>query len=187
MNRREFEKAVPTFLEDVHRFLCHLCDDLQTAEDLTQETFLRALRYRSSYNADFSLKSWLLKIAHNAYRDWMRKSNLRLTVEISETPAPEPSTASFEDELLAKVPDEEVVRAVRALPEDFREVVLLRDVEEMTYQEIAEVLHCPVGTVMSRLHRGRNRLSEKLLDWARDRGWARKADKTNVRKFHGDG
>lgn len=185
MTERNLEEKAAHFLKDIYRFLYHLCEDPQTAEDLTQETFLRAFRYRSSYNPDFSLKSWLLKIAHNLYRDWLKKNSLRFSIEDPESIPKEISAPAFEERLMERIPDREVLRALKSLPDEFREVVLLRDVEEMSYQEIAEVVNCPLGTVMSRLHRGRNQLGEMLLNFARDRGWTGDTQQSKIRKFPG--
>ncbi|MCH9027444.1 MAG: sigma-70 family RNA polymerase sigma factor [Proteobacteria bacterium] len=162
MTERNFEKKAAHFLKDIYRFLYHLCEDPQTAEDLTQETFLRAFRYRSSYNPDFSLKSWLLKIAHNLYRDWLKKSSLRFSIEDPESIPKEVSTPAFEERLMERIPDREVLRAITSLPDEFREVVLLRDVEGMSYQEIAQTMECPVGTVRSRIFRAREAIDKKI-------------------------
>lgn len=172
-----FQNETIGYVDDVHRFLLHLCRDASRARDLTQETYLRAFRYRSSYDPSCSLKPWLLKIAHNVYRKWLRQASLELALPGEGLTAAEPEIASFEEELLRRIPDEEVLKALRSLPDEYREAVLLRDVEGLSYRDIAEVVGRPIGTVMSRLSRGRSLLQKKLLTYAQDRGLAKESSR----------
>lgn len=161
MNKRKFDRQCTLLLDDVYRFLFHLCGHQQTAEDLTQETFLRARRYRSSLRSDALPKSWLLKIGHNLYRDWLKKSRLVIPLDAESTREYVSDSTPVED-IFQRIQNQEVRSLLQSLPEDFREVIILQDVHELGYQEIADILDCPIGTVMSRLHRGRNLLERKL-------------------------
>jgi len=181
---KPFEKQAVCYVEDVYRFLHHLCRDPNRAQDLTQDTYLRAFRYQSSYDPSYSVKPWLMKIAHNVYREWLRRTSLELTLPVEDPPAAEPEIASFEEDLLERIPGAEILSALRSLPDEYREVVLLRDVEELSYREIAEVLQRPVGTVMSRLSRGRSLLQKKLFNYAKDRGLVR-PESFKLRRFPG--
>jgi len=177
-----FENKAIRHVEDVHRFLHHLCRDPSATRDLTQETYLRAFRYQSSYDPSYSVKPWLLKIAHNVYRERLRRASLELALPAEALSAAEPEIASFEEELLRRIPDEEVLEALQSLPDEYREAVLLRDVDGLSYREIAEVVGRPIGTVMSRLSRGRSLLQEKLFSYARDRGLTRSGS-AEIRRF----
>lgn len=161
MKKREFEQRFVHLLDDIYRFLYHLSGNQQIAEDLTHETYFRARRYRSTLKPDRSAKPWLLKIAHNQYRDWLTKNSLQMPLEtIAEKDAP--SDLDPEEQFFESVRDDQIRAALRSLPDDFREVVVLRDIHDLSYQEISEVLNCPLGTAMSRLHRARNLLARKL-------------------------
>lgn len=150
------------------------------AEDLVQETYLRAYRSFHTYTEGTNLRAWLFRILTNThinrYRSKQRRPEetdlddveefylyrrLRDRAGLGE---------SAEDELLKMFSEAEVVSAVESLPENYRVAVLLADVEGFAYKEIAEILDIPIGTVMSRLHRGRKRLQHELYDFAVSRG-----------------
>lgn len=150
------------------------------AEDLTQNTFVKALRFHDKFKAGTYIKAWLLTILRNTFiNEYRRKSRRPLEVELSgieaapETmPDPEiffePQTGRRED--LLELVDDPVRKAVESLPDDFREAVIMADLEDMSYKEIADIMGCPLGTVMSRLYRGRKLLRDSLEDYARHRG-----------------
>jgi RNA polymerase sigma-70 factor (ECF subfamily) len=154
------------------------------AEDLVQETFLRAYRGFKGYQEGTNLKAWLYRILTNTYINSYRAKRRRPEEnDLGELEdfylyrhlgGLEGARAgrSAEDELLDYVSEAEVKAAVEALPENFRMPVLLADVEGFSYKEIAEILDIPIGTVMSRLHRGRKALQKGLYDFAVDRGLA---------------
>jgi RNA polymerase sigma-70 factor, ECF subfamily len=152
------------------------------AEDLVQETYLKAYRAYGSFQAGTNLKAWLYRILTNTFINSYRAKKRRPDeTEIEEVEdlylyrrlgGLEAATAgrSAEDELLDWFTEVEVKEAVESLPEQFRLAVLLADIEGFSYKEIAEILDIPIGTVMSRLHRGRRGLQKRLYEFALDRG-----------------
>lgn len=150
------------------------------AEDLVQDTYVKAIRARHQYQAGTHLRAWLLKILRNTFINRYHRSSLERSVVGSATPDPVAdgwlSSASMnsmrnpEAAMLRPELEREIAAAIETLPEEFREVVILADVEEFSYKEVAETLGCPLGTVMSRLHRARKLLKAKLLQQAREVG-----------------
>ena len=150
------------------------------AEDLVQETYLRAFRSYASFTAGTNLRAWLFRILTNTHINRFRAKQRR----VDETELDDLEDfylykrlqdrrnfgQSAEDELLQTFSEAEVVAAVESLPENYRMAVLLADVEGFAYKEIAEILDIPIGTVMSRLHRGRKALQKELYDFAASRG-----------------
>jgi RNA polymerase sigma-70 factor, ECF subfamily len=177
------EEALPR-LDAVYRFALRLAGgDADRAEDLVQETFLRAYRSWSSFTRGSNVQAWLFTICRNVFlREQERRarreiaaSTLDMNVEaVSEAALTaneaglDPATRFFDSFI-----DEEVLAAVDALPDEFRETVVLSDLEGLAYAEVADVLGVPVGTVKSRLYRGRRLLQTRLLDYAREMGYAR--------------
>jgi RNA polymerase sigma-70 factor, ECF subfamily len=162
-------------LDALYRMARRLTRDANQAEDLVQETFARALRSRDGFELqEFGIKPWLLRIMYNLHLNRagrekrqpaaMAQEGLEDSV-VSSDHAPLPiDPASFQ------AMDEQLVRALEELPEDYRTVMLLWAVEELSYKEIAAALDIPIGTVMSRLHRARQRLAEQLRQFATDEG-----------------
>lgn len=152
------------------------------AEDLVQETYLRAYRGFGSFTEGTNLKAWLFRILTNSYINTYRAKQRRpLESDLGEVEdlylynklsSADASTfsRSAEDELMDMFTDTEVKVALEALPDNFRMPVLLADVEGFSYKEIAEILGIPIGTVMSRLHRGRKAMQKQLWDFATQRG-----------------
>jgi len=131
------------------------------AEDLVQETYLKAYRAFATFKEGTNIKAWLYRILTNTYINLYRRlGGLEGAV----------SGRSAEDEVLDHFTETDVKEAIEALPEQFRMAVLLGDVEGFSYKEIAEILDVPIGTVMSRLHRGRRALQKRLYDFGRQRG-----------------
>ncbi len=149
------------------------------AEDLTQNTFVKALRFHDKFKEGTYIKAWLLTILRNTFiNEYRRRTRRPAEVELSgtesapeTTPDPdvffEPRQDHKED--LLELVDDPVRKAIEALPDDFRNAVIMADLEDMSYKEIADVMHCPLGTVMSRLYRGRKLLRDALEDYARER------------------
>lgn len=152
----------------------------QDAEDLLQETYLKAYAHYESYREGTNLKAWLFRILKNGFINGyrQRKAGPR-EVDLERSGASfevalegvAPKAASPEDELLDRTLDGDVARAIGALPEDFRIVVELADLQDFSYREVADILEIPLGTVMSRLYRGRRLLEEALLSYGRRRGY----------------
>lgn len=176
-----------TFVEDTEPFMrslystaVRLTNNPTDAEDLVQETYLRAFRSYGSFRPGTNLRAWLFRILTNAHINRYRARKRR--PEETELDDVEDLYLyrrlrdetrygrSAEDQLMELFSEAEVVAAVEALPEAYRMAVLLADVEGFSYKEIAEILDIPVGTVMSRLHRGRKALQKELYEFAASRG-----------------
>jgi len=155
------------------------------AEDLVQEAYLRAYRGFGGFTPGTNLKAWLYRILTNTFiNNYRKKQRQPVTVLEDEIPdwylydhladgSATGDTASAEAQVLERMPDEDVRAALDALPEAFRMAVWLADVEGFAYKEIAEIMDIPIGTVMSRLHRGRKSLEKMLWDKVRERGLVR--------------
>lgn len=152
------------------------------AEDLVQETFLKAYRAYGSFTAGTNLKAWLYRILTNTYINKYRKASRRpdevdlgdvedlyLYRRVGSEESAEASRTT-EDRVLDGLVESDIKRAVESLPENFRIPVLLADLEGLSYQEIADILEIPIGTVMSRLHRGRKAMQKTLWEFASKRG-----------------
>lgn len=156
-----------------------LTRDPTDAQDLTQNTVVKALRFHTKFKEGTYIKAWLLTILRNTFiNEYRRKVRRPTFVELSGTEASadtapdpevgyEPQEGNSND--LLELLDDKVREAVESLPEDFRTAVIMADLEDRSYKEIADVMGCPLGTVMSRLHRGRKLLRSQLEAYARDR------------------
>jgi RNA polymerase sigma-70 factor, ECF subfamily len=160
-DRREtsFEELALPLCDSLYSFARWLARDETTAEDLVQETYLKALRSFSSFTPGTNFKAWMFRILRNTFLN-ARQAALRWEPldegEANEPAAPAEETP--ESRLLSRARTDEVVRALETLPSRTREILLLREAEELSYAELAEVLELPVGTVMSRLFRARSAL-----------------------------
>ena len=156
------------------------------AEDLVQEAYMKAYQGFRSYKPGTNLKAWMYRILTNAYINNYRKAQRRpaeyatddvTDAQIAETASHTSSgLRSAEVEAMALLPDEEIRAALMDLNEDYRMVVYYADVEGLPYKEIADIMETPIGTVMSRLHRGRKQLRAALKDVAKDRGFIRESE-----------
>ncbi len=181
-NQAEFETDAMQYAPQLYSAAMRMARNPSDAEDLVQETFLRAYRGYGSFEAGTNLKAWLYRILTNTYINKYRKDKRRPTesdlgdVEDlylykrigSEQTAD--SSRSAEDRVLDGLVESDIKQAVESLPENFRVPVLLADLEGFSYKEIAEILDIPIGTVMSRLHRGRKALQASLATFASERG-----------------
>lgn len=175
------EEALP-WLDAVYRFSLRLTrGDQDAAEDLTQETFLRAHRFWERYERGTSVKSWLFTICRNRYlqeKDLVRNQRERPAADLdariealSAASAFERSSPNPERTFFDGLVDDEVVAAIDALPEEFREVLVLSDLGDLKYEEICQVLNIPLGTAKSRLFRARRILQERLREFAARSGY----------------
>lgn len=158
------ELALPLFAR-LYNFAYWLTQDRAAAEDLVQETFMKALRGFSSFRQGTNFRAWIYKILRNSFLTSQTglKASGSISLDIEDDSTWEPETAETpETVLMARVEREQIEKALEKLPVRFREIILLCDVEEMTYQEIGETLAIPIGTVMSRLSRARRAMRELL-------------------------
>lgn len=152
------------------RFAHHLCGDPDGAEDLVQEGFLRALACRAQLRDASQTLPWLLIIVRRLFLEKHRRDERQLRLIEADATLMDPPIGNLEEEMLRGALSEEMSNALAALPEEWRTCLLLREVEGFSYQEIAEILECPVGTVRSRLARGRAELLVSLHTYAAERG-----------------
>lgn len=181
--QRLFEEQALPLLDQLYGGAMRLTRNPQDAEDLIQETYLKAFSNFDSFKQGTNLKAWLYRIMTNTYINSYRKAKRRPVEssadELSDfqlyTTSGHDSTGleSAEVEALKQMPDSEISEAMNDLPEDYRMVVYYSDVVGLAYKEIAEVMGTPLGTVMSRLHRGRKLLRAALKDVAREKGIGR--------------
>jgi RNA polymerase sigma-70 factor (ECF subfamily) len=178
-----FEEEALPHLDAVYRFALRLSGTPDAAEDLVQETFLRAFRSWDRFTRGTAAKSWLFTICRNVFLRGVERSNRHDTIVLENAgrsgaglePA-SPVWASVigtdpEGEFFGSIVDEQVIRAIDALPEDFRTPVVLSDVEGLSYAEMAQLLGVPIGTVKSRLFRGRRQLQAALYEYAVEMGY----------------
>jgi RNA polymerase sigma-70 factor (ECF subfamily) len=171
-----FDTLVVLYINDIYRLLFRLTADEQEAQDLTQETFLKALKAIKNFRGESSLKTWLFRIAINTSRSrfrWWERRKLHLIISLDSNDEKDNwsnrlSSYEFldpEEELLRKEKESILLKALRLLHKKFRDAVVLRDIEGLSYEEIAEILQTNVGTVKSRIARGRLELRKKLSEF----------------------
>lgn len=181
---REFEEVALVHLDSVYRSALRLTHNRAEAEDVVQETYLRAFRNFHRFNPGTNCRAWLFTIMRNTFLNRLRHAGRELPDgDSAEWEAPSeagPALASAiespEEEFFQTLLHGDVDRALRALPLAFREAVILADLEGLSYKEVAQVLGCPMGTVMSRLSRGRLLLRQALHRFAREHGYVKEAE-----------
>ncbi|MDR1767428.1 MAG: sigma-70 family RNA polymerase sigma factor [Propionibacteriaceae bacterium] len=178
--RARFEAEALPYLDQLYRAALRMTRDRHDAEDLTQETYAKAYSSFDQFKQGTNLKAWLYRILTNTFINNYRKAQRMPKVSAHDQVedwqlhrnAEHTSTGlrSAEVEALDRMPDSQIKQAMMELPQEFRLAVYLADVEGFTYKEIADIMDSPIGTVMSRLNRGRNALREKLAACARSYG-----------------
>ncbi len=177
---RIFEEEFLPQIDALYTFAYHLTYNEDDANDLVQETYLKAFRFIEKYHEGTNAKAWLFKILKNAFiNQYRRKSKQPTRVDYEDITSyqevEEDSNlsgyADLREEMFQTMMGDEVTNAINALPVDFRVVILLCDIEGFTYEEISKILDIPIGTVRSRLHRARNMLKDKLREYARSMGY----------------
>jgi RNA polymerase sigma-70 factor (ECF subfamily) len=178
--QHEFEVEALPHSDLLYNYALRMTNNAADADDLVQETFLKGFRFWEKYEKGTNIRAWLFRIMKNSYINHYRKESK------------EPDTVDYEDvqnfydtirdagsdssdlhvSAFGNLLEDDVATAIAELPEDFRTVVILCDIEGLTYEEIAEFLDCPLGTVRSRLHRGRSLLRVRLTKYAKERGYA---------------
>jgi len=186
-----FEEVAMPFVDALYNTAYRMTRNAQDAEDLVQETYLKAYRYYDKFEEGTNFKAWLFKILKNTFINTYRKKQKtppqsdfaeiedsfesRLSTDVSG------KMKSPEEEILENVLDEDVKRALDDLPPDYRMAVILADLEGFSYKEIAGILELPLGTVMSRLYRGRKLLESAMLTYAREHGYLRSGEPSKMR------
>lgn len=178
--QREFESEALPHADLLYNYALRMTNNSADADDLVQETFLKAFRFWDKYEKGTNIRAWLFRIMKNSYINrYRREAKEPDTVDYDEiqnfynTIRDESADSrDAHDSAFGHLLDDDIATAIADLPEDFRTVVILCDIEGLTYEEIAEFLDCPLGTVRSRLHRGRSLLRTRLLKYAKDRGYA---------------
>jgi RNA polymerase sigma-70 factor (ECF subfamily) len=173
-DRIRFEEEALALADQVFRVARHLAGSREEAEDLVQETYARAFRSWRSFQPGTNLRAWLLRILTNLNIDRGRRSqrapqtqpleanDYYLYDKLSETDGT--GGAAEEERVVERLSQDDIVSALSAVPHDFRDVIVLVDIGDFSYQDAAQILDIPIGTVMSRLHRGRRILKRELAD-----------------------
>jgi RNA polymerase sigma-70 factor (ECF subfamily) len=185
LDRSEFETLAMEQLDMLYRMARRLARDQATAEDLVQETYLRALRSYHTFDLQqYGIRPWLLRIMHNLHTTrYQREKRQPLAMEDAKLEAAtpigngdgSPTGANLWDGM-----DEQLMKAVTSLPEEYQVVMMLWAIEDLSYKEIAQTLEVPIGTVMSRLHRARQRLAAQLKGFATEEGFLRTPREPNA-------
>ena len=173
--RKEFENTALQHMGAIYSAALRMARDRTEAEDLVQDTYLRAYRFFDRFQPGTSVKAWLFKILRNTcINNFKKRSKTPEQVDFEQLRLLEEEPASPDDpeeEILYRFYHDELMRAIEALPEEFRLVILLSDVKGLSYKETAEIVERPIGTVMSRLHRGRRLLRSSLREYASELGY----------------
>ena len=170
-----FEEIALAHMDSIYKFALRMSRNESDAEDLVQETYLKAYRFFDKFEAGTNCKAWLLTILRNTFINGIRYNRRHRQMinlsEIEERGIEPMADADPEDEIFGNLLDDDVSAAMNTLPDGYRTAVLLADMKGMSYQEVADKMDCPLGTVMSRLHRGRRLLREKLRDYVTQHGY----------------
>jgi RNA polymerase sigma-70 factor, ECF subfamily len=179
IDRQDFERSAIPQMNMLHNYALHLTMNSENARDLLQETYLKAYRFWNKYELGTNVKGWLCQIMKNSYINiYRKKSKEPRSIEYDEnycSPRMNQSLQFQPNNLKSKYYTDlfvdDIVLAINSLPETFRIIVLLKDVDDLSYEEIALTINCPIGTVRSRLHRGRKHLQKRLINYVRNNNY----------------
>ena len=187
--RKEFEDIAMEHIDSLYSMAIRLVFNKEEAEDLVQETYLKAYRFFDTFQKGTNIKAWLFKILRNTFINKYRKAvNLPSEIFYEDVESvnsnlsykQEGDSGELTDTLeskyneLGNLMEDDVKRAIDSLPIEYKEAILLSDVEELSYNDIAEITNVPIGTVKSRLNRGRKLLQKSLWEYAKDRGFIKR-------------
>lgn len=187
--RKEFEDIAMEHIDSLYSMAIRLVFNKDEAEDLVQETYLKAYRFFDTFQKGTNIKAWLFKILRNTFINKYRKtvnlpseifyedvesvnSNLSYKQESDSGELTDTLESKYNE--LGNLMEDDVKRAIDSLPIEYKEAILLSDVEELSYNDIAEITNVPIGTVKSRLNRGRKLLQKSLWEYAKDRGFIKR-------------
>ena len=187
--RKEFEDIAMEHIDSLYSMAIRLVFNKEEAEDLVQETYLKAYRFFDTFQKGTNIKAWLFKILRNTFINKYRKtvnlpseifyedvesvnSNLSYKQESDSGELTDTLESKYNE--LGNLMEDDVKRAIDSLPIEYKEAILLSDVEELSYNDIAEITNVPIGTVKSRLNRGRKLLQKSLWEYAKDRGFIKR-------------
>lgn len=176
LKAEEFKAIALPYMDVIYRSALRMAGNVGDAQDLVQDSYLRAYRFFDKFKRGTNVKAWLLKILRNLWiNKYHKESRAPKMVDIRDIETSEALKAEEtpEDRVFDGLLDDDITYAIDSLPEYFRLAVTLSDLEGLSYREIAEILDCPIGTVMSRLYRGRKLLRESLHDYAKRLGYVK--------------
>ncbi len=183
----DFQREAVPHMNAVFNFALRMTGDEDDANDLVQETYLKAFRFFDKFEKGTNCKAWLFRILKNSYiNDYRKAVKEPNKVEYEDVQnfyenvkSDEIDSKHYEQDAFSNLLDDEITKVLSALPEDFRTAIILSDIEGFTYEEIADFVDIPVGTVRSRLHRARKMLYAQLYDYSKDKGYVnRKKEKS---------
>lgn len=177
-----FDKEFMVHVDSMYNFAYRLTFDADDSKDLVQDTYLKAFRFINSFERGTNAKAWLFRILKNSFiNDFRKKSKQPAKVDYNEVEqfynsddAGAKITSDLRVEAVQDMIGDEISGALNGIPVDFRTVIILSDLEGFTYEEMSKILDIPIGTVRSRLHRARNMMKEKLAEYAKEMGYAKK-------------
>ncbi|MCF6157036.1 MAG: sigma-70 family RNA polymerase sigma factor [wastewater metagenome] len=188
-SRKEFEEIAIRHIDSLYNMALRLVLNREEAEDLVQETYLKAYRFFNTFERGTNIKAWLFKILRNTFINKYRKTVsapnefkyedieiLNSTTAYSKENTVEELADKLEDKYadLSNLMEDDVKHAIDSLPLEYREAILLSDVEGLSYKDIAEITNVPIGTIKSRLNRGRKLLQRSLWEYAKDKGFIKR-------------
>lgn len=177
----DFQKEAIPHMDALYTFAYRMTGDSDEADDLVQETYLKAFRFFDKFEKGTNCKAWLFRILKNTYiNEYRRESKMAGSVAYEDIEnfyenikSSEVKSSHVQEDAFANLLDDDISEAITALPEDFRTVIILSDIEGFTYEEIADFIDAPIGTVRSRLHRARKMLYARLLKYAQRKGYVK--------------